>query len=171
MAVYVTLRSARPSSSRAARDAAVVDRAADPRDAPPMIERIDARLELHVLPRPVACASPCSSAVDPLRRQRHRGHDFAPDDLRVLHQPVAIRAAMLREQRQPIALGEQHAAASRRSARPCRRAASSCVDDRRASAPTGRRDSPSTRPSVSWPATIRANCIEVAACLLNVRIP
>ena len=82
-------RAASSHAARAARDAAVVDRAADARDDAADDRRIDPRVELHVA---------AGRAREPVRERGARSggsatavDDLGPDDLLVIHQAVEER--------------------------------------------------------------------------------
>ena len=92
---------------------------------PPMID--GSTFVASVTVRPVSCASPRSIACARSAAERHRRRDFGPHDLLMIQQPLAIRREQVRQQHQPIALGEQRDAASPGSATVSRRAVSSAT--------------------------------------------
>src|SRR5919198_1922728 len=87
------------------RHAAVINRAADARDDAADDRRVDARFEKDAPPGDAG-----EAALERLRAiaaKRRRGRDFGAHDLAVIEQPLAIRREQVRQQHQPIALGQQ----------------------------------------------------------------
>src|SRR5438094_162844 len=87
------------------RDAAVVDGAADARDDAADNRRVDARVEHDASPRDAR-----EAALERLRAiasERRRGRHLGAHDLAVVEQPLAIRRDEIRQQHQPIAVGQQ----------------------------------------------------------------
>src|SRR5438309_5433723 len=87
------------------RDAAVVAGAPDARDDAADNRRVDARVEHDASSRDAR-----EAALERLRAiasERRRGRHFGAHDLAVVEQPLAIRRDEIRQQHQPIAVGQQ----------------------------------------------------------------
>ena len=106
------------------RDAAVVHRAADARDDAADDRRIDVASP-SVTVRPVTSASPRSMRLRASGGKRRRRRHLCAHDLLVVEQPLAVGREQIRQQHEPIALGEQRRAAWRESA-TCRARSISC---------------------------------------------